>query len=49
MVERENASNPLGRIGQTKDVSDIAAFLSSSESDYLTGIAINVAGGSHMG
>ncbi len=49
MVERENASNPLGRIGQAKDVSDIAAFLSSSESDYLTGLAINVAGGSHMG
>ena len=45
MVERSNAANPLGRIGQAKDVADVAAFLASSESDYLTGLAINVAGG----
>ncbi|MCZ6538281.1 MAG: SDR family NAD(P)-dependent oxidoreductase [Chloroflexi bacterium] len=49
MVERSNAANPLGRIGQAKDVAGVAAFLASSESDYLTGLAINVAGGSHMG
>jgi 3-oxoacyl-[acyl-carrier protein] reductase len=39
----------MGRIAQAKDVADVAAFLASSESDYLTGLAINVAGGSHMG
>ena len=49
MVERAGASNPLGRIGQAQDVADVAAFLASSQADYLTGLAINVAGGSHMG
>ena len=49
MVERSTLSNPLGRVAQAKDVADIAAFLASSESDYLTGLAINVAGGSYMG
>ena len=48
MVERAGASNPLGRIGQAQDVADVAAFLASSQADYLTGLAINVAGGSHM-
>lgn len=49
MVERTNELNPLGRIAQAKDVADVAAFLASKESDYLTGLAINVAGGSYMG
>ena len=49
MIERSNATNPLGRIGQAKDVAAVAAFLASSQSDYLTGLAINVAGGSFMG
>ena len=49
MVARVNESNPLGRIAQAKDVADVAAFLASSQADYLTGLAINVAGGSHMG
>ena len=49
MVARVNATNPLGRIAQAKDVADVTAFLASSQSDYLTGLAINVAGGSHMG
>ena len=49
MVAQTNANNPLGRIAQPKDVADVAAFLASSQADYLTGLAINVAGGSHMG
>tara|TARA_B100000686_G_C16635625_1_gene887111 strand:- start:314 stop:1141 length:828 start_codon:yes stop_codon:yes gene_type:complete len=49
MVARVNETNPLGRIAQAKDVADVAAFLASSESDYLTGLSISVAGGSHMG
>ena len=48
MVDRAGSSNPLGRIGQAQDVADVAAFLASSQADYLTGLAINVAGGSHM-
>jgi len=49
MVAQTNANNPLGRIAQAKDVADVAAFLASSQADYLTGLAINVAGGSYMG
>jgi NAD(P)-dependent dehydrogenase (short-subunit alcohol dehydrogenase family) len=46
MVERVASENPLGRIGRVSDVAQVAAFLSSSESDYLTGISITIAGGS---
>lgn len=49
MIEHGSAMSPMGRIAQAKDVADLAAFLASSEADYLTGLAINVAGGSHMG
>jgi NAD(P)-dependent dehydrogenase (short-subunit alcohol dehydrogenase family) len=35
----------LGRIGRTSDVANMVAFFASSESDYLTGQAINVDGG----
>jgi NAD(P)-dependent dehydrogenase (short-subunit alcohol dehydrogenase family) len=48
MVKRANEENPLGRIGQAADVAQTAVFLASAESDYLTGLSITVAGGSHM-
>jgi NAD(P)-dependent dehydrogenase (short-subunit alcohol dehydrogenase family) len=47
-VERVGASAPLGRIAQTTDVANMAAFLASSESDFLTGLAITLAGGAYM-
>ena len=49
MVQRVNLTTPLGRIGHTTDVAKMAAFLASSESDYLTGLSISVSGGSYMG
>ena len=39
---------PLGRVAQGSDVADTAAFLASSQSDYLTGLSIPVAGGAMM-
>nr|MDO8098798.1 glucose 1-dehydrogenase [Candidatus Njordarchaeota archaeon] len=36
---------PLKRIGLADDVANVAAFLASSDSDYMTGQAINVDGG----
>ena len=39
---------PLGRVAEGTDVAVTAAFLASSESDYLTGISIPVAGGQLM-
>ena len=37
---------PLGRVATSLDIANSAAFLASSESDYLTGITIDVSGGS---
>jgi glucose 1-dehydrogenase len=36
---------PLGRLGKTSDVAGAAAFLASSDSDYITGTTIVVDGG----
>ena len=48
MIQKVNLTTPLGRIGHTTDVAKMAAFLASSESDYLTGLSISVSGGSQM-
>jgi 3-oxoacyl-[acyl-carrier protein] reductase len=39
------AQSPLGRIGQTDDISPTAVYLASSDSKYLTGENIRVTGG----
>jgi NAD(P)-dependent dehydrogenase (short-subunit alcohol dehydrogenase family) len=48
MVKRVALANPLGRLGRASDVAQMAAFLASSESDYLTALSITVAGGAVM-
>ena len=45
MVRDRAATVPLGRLAVAADIAKTAAFLASSESDYLTGQSINVAGG----
>ncbi len=42
---RAVASIPLGRIEQPDDVANVAAFLASSDADYITQQCINVDGG----
>lgn len=39
------AQTPLGRIGQTDDISPAAIFLASSDSKYMTGQTLNISGG----
>jgi NAD(P)-dependent dehydrogenase (short-subunit alcohol dehydrogenase family) len=39
------ASIPLGRIGRPADVADMAVFLASEESSWVTGAAIPLDGG----
>lgn len=39
------AQTPLGRIGQTDDVSPTAVYLASSDSKYVTGVTLLVSGG----
>lgn len=48
MMANAAALSPLGRMAEIGDVAALAAFLASAESDYLTGLAISVAGGSQM-
>ncbi len=45
MMDLWASSSPLGRLGEPADVAAVALFLASSDSDYLTGQAINVTGG----
>jgi 3-oxoacyl-[acyl-carrier protein] reductase len=36
---------PLGRVGESREAGDVIAFLASERASYLTGIAINIDGG----
>ena len=45
VVSGEIEQIPLGRLETTDDVANLVAFLASSQSDYMTGQAINVDGG----
>src|SRR5262249_54827870 len=45
MLEERAADIPLGRIADATDIANAAAFLASSESDYMTGASIMVSGG----
>jgi len=44
-VDKILAGTPIGRLAAPTDVANMAAFLASSQSDYLTGLSITVAGG----
>jgi meso-butanediol dehydrogenase / (S,S)-butanediol dehydrogenase / diacetyl reductase len=48
LIDEAASATPLGRIAQPNDIAQIAAFLASAESDYMTGLAINVSGGKLM-
>jgi len=48
MISERAGRVPLRRIGESDDIANVAAFLASSESDYLTGVAIPVCGGTHF-
>jgi len=45
MRKQVEAQTPLGRIGQPQDISGLAVFLASSDSEWITGETFVVAGG----
>ncbi|MGW5644888.1 SDR family oxidoreductase [Saccharopolyspora sp. NPDC003752] len=45
VIERAAAETPLGRIAEPGDIADIAAFLASDDSRWVTGQVINAGGG----
>jgi 3-oxoacyl-[acyl-carrier protein] reductase/meso-butanediol dehydrogenase/(S,S)-butanediol dehydrogenase/diacetyl reductase len=47
-VAERAAAIPLGRVATAEDVAELAAFLGSDAAAYVTGQAINVAGGAIM-
>ena len=48
MLRKYASAVPLGRISLGSDIADVAAFLACTQSDYLTGLSIPVAGGLQM-
>jgi 3-oxoacyl-[acyl-carrier protein] reductase len=46
--EKYNRRVPLGRIGQTKEIADVAVFLCSQRASYMTGATVDVSGGLAM-
>lgn len=48
VVARLRQNIPLGRFGETQDVSEVVAFLASPGAAYITGQVISVDGGMHM-
>jgi NAD(P)-dependent dehydrogenase (short-subunit alcohol dehydrogenase family) len=47
--ERRSQSIPLGRVGEPKDVANLALFLASDDAEYITGDYILVDGGLGLG
>lgn len=49
MIERIEAANPMGRIGDPEtDIAPVVAFLASDDARYLTGNTLFVDGGGHI-
>jgi len=48
IIDRINATIPVGRIGTPKDVALLAAFLASDDAEYINGQSIGVCGGLEM-
>jgi 3(or 17)beta-hydroxysteroid dehydrogenase len=47
-IEQMSAANPLGRVGQPRDIADGVLYLSSDLSQWVTGIELVIDGGSSL-
>ena len=45
VIEEYISQTPLGRLERPEDVAKVVLFLSGSDSDFMTGQAVNVTGG----
>lgn len=48
MRQKLKGAIPLQRLGEPAEVGDLAVFLASTQSNYITGATINISGGSLM-
>jgi 3-oxoacyl-[acyl-carrier protein] reductase len=46
MFEGAKKRNPMGRLGEPNEVANLALFLASDMSSYITGEVISISGGS---
>ena len=46
--QRVAESVPLGRLAQPRDIANACLFLASAQSDYITGLVLDVSGGLHI-
>ena len=46
--DKYNKRVPLGRMGQTREIADVAVFLCSDRASYMTGATVDVSGGLAM-
>ena len=49
MIERAIGGTVMGRMAKTGDIANMAAFLASDQSEFLTGLSLSVTGGASMG
>jgi 3-oxoacyl-[acyl-carrier protein] reductase len=48
VIDEMKKAIPLGRLGTPEDIANVALFLASHFSDYVTGTVLNVSGGLYM-
>ena len=48
VIDRIISGIPMGRFGEIEEIGELAAFLSSDESSYITGTQIVIDGGSTL-
>ncbi len=48
VINEYHSHIPLGRLEEPEDVAKVVLFLASDEAGYMTGQAINIAGGMEM-
>ncbi|MCY3575496.1 MAG: 3-oxoacyl-ACP reductase FabG [Chloroflexi bacterium] len=48
MIDQATQTIPLGRLAETGDIANLAAFLSSEQASFITGKSISVDGGLHL-
>ena len=47
-LEHSKTTHPLGRVGSPEDVAEAILYLASADSDWVSGVTLNVDGGRHL-